>query len=233
MRALLRHACVLALAVGSASFTAGCGGDEEPSGPHPGGSSASHPTASGTSTGFTPGPPSGGGGGGGFSAGPSFGGGGGGGGGHGRLGGIGGVLHDREARRRAAIERAHRPPGPVRLGSLDDTAQRTADWASASASAHPVTSVDDDQCERLWAQHVATTEAYHTTRHDGLHSAISDSEQRRFLRNCRAQSPAMQQCLDRAYLEAHQDECTEARAQDPSRRAAHRAAEASREPMQF
>lgn len=213
---------------------AGCGGggDDEAASAHPSTSGSSRPTAA-ASTGFTAG-----GGGGGSFGGDGFsggGGGGGGGGGHGRLGGVGGILHEREVRRRAAIERAHRPPGPVRLtgDGLDEDAQRARDWATASASAHPVTSVDDDQCERLWAQHVASSEAYHSTRHDGLHSAISASDERHFLASCRAQSPAMQQCMDRAYYEAHQDECQHAREQDPTHQRADRAAHASREPMQF
>lgn len=213
----------------------GCGGDSAPDSQHP--SASGHAaTPSGTSTAFSPGPPAAGGGGGGFGGGGggfSGGGGGGGGGGHPRLGGIAGVLHDREARRRAAIERAHRPPGPVRLGSLDEEAQRGADWGAATTSAHPITSVDDDQCERLWAQHVATTEAYHTSRHDGLHSVTGDRDRRRFLSSCRQQTPALQQCMDHAYFQAHQDECQHAREDDPRRRQAHRAATASREPVQF
>ncbi len=224
-------------------MVSGCGGGDEAQGPHSAtGGSAPRPAVAG-STSFQPGPPAGsggfgGGGGGGFGGGSLGGSGGFSGGGsshsaHPRLGGIAGVLHDREARRRAAIERAHRPPGPVRLGSLDEQAQRGADWGASSAAAHPITSTDDDQCERLWAQHVASSEAYHATRHDGLHSATSARDQRHFLATCRAQPPAMQQCMDRAYLEQHQDECTQARAQDPTRREAARVRAAAREPVQF
>jgi hypothetical protein len=142
-------------------------------------------------------------------------------------------LHDREVRRRAAIERAHRPPGPVRLtgdGTMSEDAQRGADWGAASASSHPVTSVDDDQCERLWAQHVASSEAYHASRHDGLHSAISAADERHFLESCRDESPAVQQCMDRAYLEQHQTECEQAREADPRRREAARLRAALHEP---
>lgn len=212
---------------------AGCGGgDEEASSSASAGShSSSSSSSASTSTGFTAGP-----------APVTYGGGsdfqgssgvGGGGGGAPRLGGVGGYLHDQEARRRAAIERAHRPPGPVRLTGLDEQQQRAADWGAATTSAHPVTSPDDDQCERLWAQHVATTEAYHAARHDGLHSAISASDERHFLRTCRAESPAQRQCLDRAYMQEHQDECQTAQRSDPQRQAAQRAAHAAREPVEF
>ncbi|MFO0682053.1 MAG: hypothetical protein U0234_08380 [Sandaracinus sp.] len=211
---------------------AGCGGgDEEASSSASAHSSSSSSSSASTSSSFTPGPaPAT------YGGGDSFvggGGGGGGGGGAPHLGGVGGYLHDQEARRRAAIERAHRPPGPVRLTGLDEQQQRAADWAAATTSAHPVTSPDDDQCERMWAEHVATTEAYHAARHDGLHSAISASDERHFLRTCRSESPAQRQCLDRAYVQEHQDECEAAQRSDPQRQAAERAAHAAREPVEF
>jgi len=233
----LGRAWILALAIGT-SLAPGCGGDGDTrvtgaaapgtrGGPPPP-VSGFQPSSSGGSGSFA------GGGGGGFSGGVSGGGfsGGGGGGGHAHLGGAAGILVRREQRRREAIERAHR--GPVRLTGLDEDQQRTADWGAATTSAHPVTGVDDDQCERIWAQHVATTEAYHSRRQDGLHSSISSTDERNFLRTCRTQSPQMQQCLDRAYLQEHEDECHAAREQDPHRLDAARQAAVSRDhPQEF
>ena len=141
-----------------------------------------------------------------------FSGGGGGGGGrvvHGQgpSGGIAGALYERTVRQRELTERQHR--GPERLDGTDPAARRAADWASATGSAHGVTSPGDDDCDRLWSQHVATTEAYHATRRDGLHSATSAARERAFLEQCRATPEDARQCLDRTYLIAHRDECDE------------------------
>lgn len=181
---------------------AGCGGGGEPEHVSASGTRAHASTAS---TSYQPGPPA-------AAPGGAFsgfsGGGGGGGsrhGGGGPSGGIAGALYDRTVRQRALTERSHM--GPERLDGTDPEQRRTEDWSAATSSAHPVTSPTDDDCDRLWAQHVATTEAYHARRHDGLHSAISPARERAFLTSCRAQPLAARQCMDRDYLVAHADEC--------------------------
>lgn len=192
---------VLAGAVGLALAAAGCGGGDEEQ--HASSGAAHGPAA--PSTQFRPPPPGGGGGGGGgdfsgaYSTGAL--------GGRPHLGGVGGALHDRTVRRREAIERAHRPPGPERLDGQTEQQRLVSDWQTASSSAHPITGPTDDLCQRMWAQHVATTESFHSARHDGLHSAVTASDQASFLAQCRAQPQQAQQCMDREYLAAHQDEC--------------------------
>lgn len=205
----------------------GCGGGGESS------SSAAPPPSSSTqhsgtattapaSGSFSPGP-SGGGGGGSFGGGGGGGfvsGGGGGGGGGGRhahlgdpmhLGGVAGMLQRREAARQARIEKAHRPPGPSRLTGLTDTEQRHADLISAARAASPTYRVDDDSCERAWAQHVAFERSLHETRADGLMPTDAQLAARRraFLTSCHRSPEAAQQCLDADYAAAHRQECTD------------------------
>lgn len=129
---------------------------------------------------------------------------------HPRLGGTAGAMRAEEMRRIAAIERAHRPPGPERLTGVDEADQRTADFMEA-ARTRAISSTDADACERAWDQHVATTEAFHARRHDGLHDPISASDRTSYLATCRQQSAEMQQCGDPAYMTEHMDECEDVR----------------------
>ncbi len=127
---------------------------------------------------------------------------------HPRLGGTAAAMRAEEMRRIAAIEAAHRPPGPQRLTGEDAEEQRLADWMAASQT-RSVPSADDDACERAWDQHVTTTEAFHARRHDGLHDPISARDRTSYLEHCRAQTPEMQQCGDPTYRIEHMDECQE------------------------
>jgi hypothetical protein len=214
------HRWVTAGAFGLALVAAGCGGGDEeqhaaPSSAHAATpqSTAFRPAAPGTTSSGDMGSASG------FVVGGA-------GGGRPHLGGVGGALHDRLVRRRDAIERAHRPPGPERLDGQSEQERLVSDWRTATTSAHPITGPTDDLCERMWAQHVATTESFHATRHDGLHSAVAASDRASFLEQCRAQPPQAQQCMDREYLAAHQDECQHMRDTEGAR--IHRQIQAAR-----